>query len=492
MLFNSYVFLFLFLPLVLTIYFALNKIKKYNLSKAAVIVFSFVFYGYMNPSYVLILLTSVAVNYFSSCLLERYAEKRRRRKVIGFIAVVFNIGLLFYFKYFDFFIENINAAFRQDFALINIALPLGISFFTFQQISFIVDRIRRKAKHYGVIDYALFVCYFPQLIAGPIVRHDQMIPQFCDVCKKSFNSENFLKGIRIFSIGLAKKVLLADELAKVVNIGYSDVNLLDTPSAIVTMVFYTFQILLDFSGYCDMAIGIGKMMNIDLPVNFDRPYLSSSVKEFWTRWHMTLNSFFTEYVYFPLGGSRCGKVKTLRNIMIVFLLSGIWHGANWTFILWGVFNGLFICMESLVPYEKLHKRIRQCITFIFTNFAWVLFRSPSVNSALILYKKVFSFRWTGRITGLLRSLSGFKNKALEKILEKTLEPGVADTSVLIMFLLCALLLLAASVYCGMLNNTLQWVDDHRATSANMVIFALIVGLCVISLSQVTVFLYFNF
>ena len=465
MLFNSYVFLFLFLPLVLTIYFALNKIKKYNLSKAAVIVFSFVFYGYMNPSYVLILLTSVAINYFSSCLLERYAEKRRRRKVIGFIAVVFNIGLLFYFKYFDFFIENINAAFRQDFALINIALPLGISFFTFQQISFIVDRIRRKAKHYGVIDYALFVCYFPQLIAGPIVRHDQMIPQFCDVCKKSFNSENFLKGIRIFSIGLAKKVLLADELAKVVNIGYSDVNLLDTPSAIVTMVFYTFQILLDFSGYCDMAIGIGKMMNIDLPVNFDRPYLSSSVKEFWTRWHMTLNSFFTEYVYFPLGGSRCGTARTCLNGLVVFTHI-IVHGV-------AVDHGSGKSKPAVRDVEIVH-----VVAKIF--------------EALILYKKMFSFRWTGRITGLLRSLSGFKNKALEKILEKTLEPGVADTSVLIMFLLCALLLLAASVYCGMLNNTLQWVDDHRATSANMVIFALIVGLCVISLSQVTVFLYFNF
>ena len=492
MLFNSYVFLFLFLPVVLTTYFSLNKIKKYDLAKVTLILFSFMFYGYMNPSYVLILLASVIINYLSSSLLDRCAENTQRRRIIGFCAVTFNIGLLFYFKYYDFFIQNINIAFRQDFALKHIALPLGISFFTFQQISFIVDRIKGKAKHYKWIDYALFVSYFPQLIAGPIVRHDHMIPQFCDEAKKSFNSESFLKGIRIFSVGLAKKVLLADELAKVVNVGYSDVNLLDTPSALVTMLFYTFQILLDFSGYCDMAMGIGTMMNFDLPANFDRPYLSASVKEFWNRWHMTLNSFFTEYVYFPLGGSRRGRAATLRNIMIVFLLSGIWHGANWTFILWGVLNGLFICMENLLPYEKINKRIRQGITFAITNLALVLFRSPSIGTAFTLYKKLFSFRFTGRMRNLLYSLSGFKNKALEKILEKTLGTAMGDTPVLIMFMLYALFVLTASIYCGTLHNTKKWVEDHKATNVNMVIFALIVGLCVISLSQVTVFLYFNF
>ena len=197
MLFNSYVFLFLFLPVVLTTYFSLNKIKKYDLAKVTLILFSFMFYGYMNPSYVLILLASVIINYLSSSLLDRCAENTQRRRIIGFCAVTFNIGLLFYFKYYDFFIQNINIAFRQDFALKHIALPLGISFFTFQQISFIVDRIKGKAKHYKWIDYALFVSYFPQLIAGPIVRHDHMIPQFCDEAKKSFNSNTLLLIITI-------------------------------------------------------------------------------------------------------------------------------------------------------------------------------------------------------------------------------------------------------------------------------------------------------
>ena len=360
MLFNSYIFIFLFFPAVLITYFGLNRIRQYELSKIALILFSFIFYGYMNYSYVLILLASVTVNYLCSYGLKKWEQNVFLKKCTGFFAIIFNLGLLFYYKYYDFFIENINNIFKQDFVLKHIALPLGISFFTFQQISYIADRIQNKVSHYRLVDYTLFVSYFPQLIAGPIVRHGELIPQFQNNELKSFHSANFLKGVRIFSLGLGKKILVADELGKVVNAGFSSINSLDTPIAAVTMLFYTFQIFFDFSAYSDMAIGIGKMMNIDLPRNFDQPYLSASVKEFWKRWHITPNSFFTEYVYYPLGGSRCSKIINLRNIMTVFLLSGIWHGANWTFVVWGIVNGLAICLESLISYEKLNRAVRIC------------------------------------------------------------------------------------------------------------------------------------
>ena len=320
MLFNSYIFIFLFFPAVLITYFGFNRIRQYELSKIALILFSFIFYGYMNYSYVLILLASVTVNYLCSYGLKKWEQNVFLKKCTGFFAIIFNLGLLFYYKYYDFFIENINNIFKQDFVLKHIALPLGISFFTFQQISYIADRIQNKVSHYRLVDYTLFVSYFPQLIAGPIVRHGELIPQFQNNELKSFHSANFLKGVRIFSLGLGKKILVADELGKVVNAGFSSINSLDTPSAAVTMLFYTFQIFFDFSAYSDMAI----------------------------------------YVYYPLGGSRCSKIINLRNIMTVFVLSGIWHGANWTFVVWGIVNGLAICLESLISYEKLNRAVRIC------------------------------------------------------------------------------------------------------------------------------------
>lgn len=260
-----------------------------------------------------------------------------KRKMIFLIGLIFNLGLLGYFKYMDFFIENVNLIFKTDFTLRNILLPLGISFFTFQQISFITDVYKaRGGITYSFLEYAVYVTYFPQLVAGPIVTHDMLVPQLQDENRKHINFDYMSKGIALFTLGLAKKVLFADIFGNYVNLAYRDVYGLNTLTAFFAMLAYTFQIYFDFSGYSDMAIGLGWMMNIDLPVNFDSPYKALSVTEFWRRWHMTLTAFFTKYVYIPLGGNRKGTIRTYINIFIVFLFSGLWHGAGWTFVLWGV------------------------------------------------------------------------------------------------------------------------------------------------------------
>lgn len=288
MLFNSYVFIFAFLPFVLIGWHGLNYLKRYKMAQGFVILMSLWFYGYFNYSYVAIILGSMFANWLVSKGIELFSNGR---KTIGFVGVAFNLGLLFYFKYYDFFIENMNVVLKTEWQLKNVVLPLGISFFTFQQISFVVDRMNEKAPHYDIIDYMTYVAYFPQLIAGPIVSHDELIPQFWDIKKRHFNWNSMLDGTRLFVIGLAKKVLLADELGKLVDAGYASVDRMDSIGAFVVMLAYTFQIFFDFSGYCDMALGLGKMMNLELPLNFNSPYKSHSMKEFWNRWHMTLNVF---------------------------------------------------------------------------------------------------------------------------------------------------------------------------------------------------------
>lgn len=303
MLFNSYIFVFLFFPLCLLGYFGLNKLKLYKLSQVFVLCMSLWFYGYFNSSYLLIIIGSILVNFCFYKIFQRNLNIKIKR-VLTITGVAVNVLILFYYKYYDFFISNINEIFEQDFLLKNLLLPLGISFFTFQQISFVIDAYKGEVSECTLLEYASFVTYFPQLIAGPIVTHDELIPQFHDLEKKKFNWDNFSKGIYIFALGLGKKVLLADTFGNAVNWGWSNVLLLDTTNAIIVILSYTIQIYFDFSGYCDMAIGIGKMMNIDIPLNFNSPYKAITIREFWKRWHMTLTRFLTKYIYIPLGGAK--------------------------------------------------------------------------------------------------------------------------------------------------------------------------------------------
>ena len=392
MLFNSYIFIFLFFPCVLAGYFGLNHFGKYTAANVFLIGMSLWFYGYYNPKYLFVIVGSILVNYALSRAMLTAAP--RAKKALLAAGVTANVACIFVFKYYDFFTSSINSAFHTSFTLLHIALPLGISFYTFQQIAYLVDSYRGKTKDYTFIEYALFVVFFPQLIAGPIVQHQEMIPQFRDVSRRKWNSEKFAYGLYIFALGLFKKVLLADTFATLVTKGYANIAALTCVEAILVSLAYTFQLYFDFSGYCDMAIGIGSMMNIELPQNFNSPYKADSITDFWARWHMTLTRFLREYIYFPLGGSWNGKLRTYVNIMVVFLISGLWHGANWTFVLWGALHGVANCISRAVRpvWQKVWKPIRWLVTFLTVNVLWVFFRADSVGDALLLLQRMTDFK----------------------------------------------------------------------------------------------------
>lgn len=391
MLFNSYIFVFLFFPLALAGYYTLNHFHLYRASSIFLTGMSLWFYGYFNPSYLLIICGSIAVNYLISQMMIRSGQECLRRFSL-ILGICGNVAVIFYFKYFNFFLENVNSVFGKSFELRNIVLPLGISFFTFQQISYLVDSYRGETKGYSFDEYALFVSFFPQLIAGPIVLHNEMIPQFRQKEKRRFIPKNFSKGMYIFSLGLFKKVIIADTFGKAVSYGFGTIDTLSSMEALITSLSYTFQLYFDFSGYCDMAIGIGHMFNIELPQNFNSPYKSASITEFWDRWHMSLTRFLKTYIYIPLGGNRKGKIRTYINIMVVYLVSGIWHGANWTFILWGVLHGFLSCLNRLFhkSWEKLGNITQWALTFLTVNILWVFFRADNIQSAIAFIKQMFT------------------------------------------------------------------------------------------------------
>lgn len=390
MLFNSYIFIFMFLPIALAGYFGFNYFKLYRISNIFLIGMSLWFYGYFNKKYLLIICGSITVNFLVSKGMEHWEEKRNAKKILLILGICINIAVIFYFKYYDFFLENINIVFGKSLELKNIILPLGISFFTFQQISYMVDSYRGETKEYKLDEYALFVSFFPQLIAGPIVLHSEIIPQFRNQKNRRIIPENFSKGMYIFALGIFKKVIIADTFGKAVVLGFNDVGTLSSMEALIISFSYTFQLFFDFSGYCDMATGIGYMFNIELPINFNSPYKATSIVEFWDRWHMSLTRFLRTYIYIPLGGNRKGKFRTYLNVMIVYLVSGIWHGANWTFILWGLIHGILNCLNRLLkkPWEKLGEITRWAITFMLINMLWVLFRAEDIASAKLFLKEM--------------------------------------------------------------------------------------------------------
>lgn len=359
MLFNSFIFIFLFLPLAFCGYFLLNHFRKYQAAKCFLVVMSLWFYAYFRLSYLWIILLSMAVNYLVHCLLV----KRRYVRGILCCGILFNLGLLFYYKYFDFLVENMNLLFHTQLSLPGILLPLGISFFTFQQIAFLADSAGGRVPRQKMMDYALFVTFFPQLIAGPIVSQEEMLPQFQDPAAKRIQAENVYRGLRIFVLGLSKKVLLADVFGQAANWGFQYYTVLDGLNTFVA-ILYTIQIYFDFSGYCDMARGIGYLFNIRIPVNFLSPYKSKNILEFWDRWHITLTRFFTRYLYIPLGGSRKGMLRTCVNVLLVFLVSGFWHGAGWSFIVWGLLHGV------LSVLTRLWRKLRGTGEGVFSGKCW--------------------------------------------------------------------------------------------------------------------------
>lgn len=396
MLFNSYIFIFVFLPVTILLYYGFNRLNLHNWAKAVLTLASLLFYAYFNLSYLPIIISSILVNYsIAYFIINNKNESSTKKKILLGLGLLFNIGMLGYFKYTDFFIENINSLFQTSFLLKNILLPLGISFFTFQQIAFILDSYKKeKSSLPKFLDYCNFVTFFPQLIAGPIVLPEEMMPQFSEKEKKKPNSKNILDGLFIFSLGLVKKVIIADSISVFANAGHTmHIEHFTMAEAWLISISYTIQLYFDFSGYCDMAIGIARMFNINLPINFNAPYRSKSFGEFWNRWHITLNRFFTQYLYIPLGGSRKGLKRTLVNILIIFFISGIWHGAGWTFIIWGILHGIGVCINRIWTNRKFGFKIpgflSMFITFFFINILWVLFRADNLDRAWLIIHSMF-------------------------------------------------------------------------------------------------------
>ena len=498
MLFNSYIFIFIFLPLALLGWYGLNRIKKYETAKVFLTGMSLWFYGYFNTYYLFIIIASILINYFISYLLT-FSKTKTTRQIGLFAGTGINLAILFYFKYFDFFIENINYLFRWDFNLKHILLPLGISFFTFQQLSFIIDRCTGKAEHYSFTNYAAFVTFFPQLIAGPIVLYKEIIPQFDDLQKRKFNIDNFAKGISLFVLGLGKKVLLADTLALATNFGFEQTYFLDTPSTLLVILSYTFQIYFDFSGYSDMAMGLGYMFNIKLPTNFLSPYKACSVKELWQRWHITLSRFFITYVYIPLGGSKKGKGRTIFNTMVIFALSGLWHGANCTYVAWGTMQGLLVVWDNLGiigirgSEDKsparfyIPKWLGWLFTFSFFNLSLFFFRSQNMTYAFQMFKNLFSFQNTGYIYKLAVNMD-IPEFYIFKQAITMFAPDMLNLAYLILFLL----ILAISAFVLTRKSALQIVETTDYHSKYCWYISILFVWSLISFSQVSTFIYFNF
>lgn len=487
MLFNSYIFLFLFFPLTLAGYYGLNLAGKYKASLIFLTGMSLWFCGCANIVYLLVLAVSILMNYGIAALISVF-RKTSFRRVLLWTGIFANLGLLFPFKYYDFFIENINSALGAGLPSLHLILPLGISFYTFQQLSYLIDTYQGRAERYHLLEYAAYAAFFPKLIQGPITNHAELIFQFRDNAKKRPDFANLSRGLYALCLGLAKKVLIADTLCVIVNQGYGDIGKLNSVSAALVMVCYSLQIYFDFSGYCDMASGISLMLNIDLPLNFNSPYKAQSVSDFWDRWHMTLTRFFTRYVYIPLGGNRKGTARTYLNVMTVFLLSGLWHGANWTFVLWGAMHGMASVLERAVKIDKCKVPgiLRTALTFLFVTFAWSLFRADCLSDALLLWNRLFcggagpvyqpftdSFRELTEISFLYRAgLGGVMNR--------------------FPWLMPSLFAGGCLFSCFFMKNTQEKARLMDFSWKKCFFAAFLMLWSVVSLSRITEFIYFNF
>lgn len=499
MLFNSYIFVFVFFPICLLGFYLPSNHRGQGRAvqdKLFLIFMSFWFYGYFNPAYLLIMICSIGVNYLFHRILSR-----RPHKAVMVLAVAVDLGVLFYFKYYDFFAGTVNAVFGTSVALKNILLPLGISFFTFQQISFVADTYRGEVRDCPLVDYTLFVSFFPQLIAGPIVNHGEMLPQFAQIGHRPVRWERIAQGAGLFILGLSKKVLLADTFGAGVDYGYANIAALGRFDAVLVMVLYSLQLYFDFSGYCDMARGIGRMLGIEIPVNFDSPYKAVNIIDFWKRWHITLNRFFTKYVYIPLGGSRAGAARMYLNLMIVFLLSGLWHGAGWNYLVWGLLHGLLYAatrfwQRSLKPGflqrqsgrdpgKTVGTAASRLLLFAYVSVAWVYFRAADISQAnRLLYTAV-----KGPVQRIAAELAEAVRPDELWYAVKVL--GLDRLSYAGYLPLCVML--AAGIYLAMIGkNAAQRAESLRYRAGSAFALAVLAVWCVLSFSQVSTFLYFNF
>ncbi len=398
--------------------------------------------------------------------------------------VVSNIALLGYFKYTDFMIGNFNFLTDANVPTLDLALPLAISFFTFQQISYLVDSYRQETKEYDFLNYALFVTFFPQLIAGPIVHHKEMMPQFAKTRNKVKNYKNIAMGLFIFSIGLFKKVIIADTFAVWATQGFDVATTLNFFAAWATSLSYTFQLYFDFSGYTDMAIGLALLFNIKLPINFNSPYKATDIQGFWKRWHITLSRFLKDYIYIPLGGNRKGELRTYTNLMATFIIGAIWHGAGWAFVFWGFLHGAALVINrawSLLGF-KLWTWLAWLITFNFVNIAWVFFRAKEWDDAIKVLVGMFA---PDRIV-LPEKFAGLSFLSNYSIQFGVWEKDISGSGWTIIWLI------AAVIFVLVFNNSIEKLENFKLNYKTALLSGFSFFVCLLSLNKASEFLYFNF
>lgn len=495
MLFNSHVFIVLFLPITLIVFFGLARL---HLTLAAMIwlaVTSLFFYAYWNVAYLPLLLISILANFFMGSFISRAGDESKKAQLLLVSGILINLGFIGYYKYAGFLAQSINGFLNTDLPVPNIVLPLGISFYTFTQIAYLVDAYRGETKKYGVLEYSLFVSFFPQLIAGPILRHDELIPQFWQKRKFIFSDRNFARGLTLFTLGLSKKMLIADRLSPWVAEVFNHASEVSFLEAWVGALCYTLQLYFDFSGYSDMAIGLGWMFNIELPVNFNSPYKAISISDFWRRWHITLSNFLRDYLYIPLGGNRKGELRRNLNLMITMFLGGLWHGAGWTFVVWGGLHGLYLVIDR--QWQRLHIKLPWFLAWFITFFAvvmsWILFRSTSFQDAAFMIEAATGMKGIvlpGKLGSILSWLTplGVEFKGQEVLSALPYLPGT-DATTLGINLGTIIGLLAVAIWCP---NTQEIMDKFQPRWWWAVGAGTIICVCLLSLNQVSEFLYFQF
>lgn len=450
MVFSSILFIFRFLPIAMGIYFLTPK-KLKNLS---LLILSLIFYSWGEPRYFLLMIASIFVDYFISINIEKNNKNKKIKILLLAISIIFNVGILFFFKYINFFIENINSIFNMSLNNVKITLPLGISFYTFQTMSYTIDVFLGKVKaEKNIINFGAFVCLFPQLIAGPIVKYIDISKELKN---RDINLDEIQDGIRLFILGLGSKVLIANNIGSLWNevetMGFNNIS---TILAWMGIIAFSLQIYFDFNGYSLMAIGLGKILGFNFPNNFNYPYESRSITEFWRRWHITLGQWFKQYVYIPLGGNRLGRARTYFNLFIVWFLTGLWHGASYNFILWGLYFFILICIEKngLLNLLNKHKLISHIYTIFFILVGWVLFAVIDLNKIINFLKKMFIFNAGNEWIYYLRNYIIiytiaiiFSTSFLKKIYNKFVKNNIVDTIILITIFLLSIAYLVDSSY----------------------------------------------
>lgn len=450
MVFSSILFIFRFLPIAMGIYFLTPK-KLKNLS---LLILSLIFYSWGEPRYFLLMIASIFVDYFISINIEKNNKNKKIKILLLAISIIFNVGILFFFKYINFFIENINSIFNMSLNNVKITLPLGISFYTFQTMSYTIDVFLGKVKaEKNIINFGAFVCLFPQLIAGPIVKYIDISKELKN---RDINLDEIQEGIRLFILGLGSKVLIANNIGSLWNevetMGFNNIS---TILAWMGIIAFSLQIYFDFNGYSLMAIGLGKILGFNFPNNFNYPYESRSITEFWRRWHITLGQWFKQYVYIPLGGNRLGRARTYFNLFIVWFLTGLWHGASYNFILWGLYFFILICIEKngLLNLLNKHKLISHIYTIFFILVGWVLFAIIDLNQIINFFKKMFIFNagneWIYYLRNYIITYTIaiiFSTSFLKKIYNKFVKSNIVDTIILITIFLLSIAYLVDSSY----------------------------------------------